>query len=143
MIAIDPGRSTGWARFERGRLVAAGHTDGDRPVVPAPDDGVSVIEVPSPGDQRAPVVDLLVLARRAGLVAGVLAAARLAGPFRLDAGEFFVAARTWKGSVPKLVMGKRILALLDAEELGALGPKARHDAIDAVGLGLWKLGRLK
>lgn len=55
----------------------------------------------------------------------------------------------WIGNLPKTTTGnakesaraKRILSRLTPEELAAVPDQ--HDAIDAVGLGLWKLGRLK
>jgi hypothetical protein len=49
----------------------------------------------------------------------------------------------WKGSVPKTVMERRIRSKLAPDELATLptGAKA-HNAIDAVGLGLYHLGRL-
>lgn len=55
----------------------------------------------------------------------------------------------WKGSVPKDVMGNRIVSKLSGKEkkilregtLG-LGDKKKLDVIDAVGIGLWALLRL-
>lgn len=53
----------------------------------------------------------------------------------------------WTGQVPKAKTGdpwdsprgKRIRSRLEPEEIAAVVPS--HDAIDAVGLGLWRLGR--
>lgn len=60
----------------------------------------------------------------------------------------FVEPRTWKGNVPKEIFGKRIESkLLPKESKLALldrFPKTkRHDVVDAIGIGLWHLGRLK
>jgi hypothetical protein len=53
-----------------------------------------------------------------------------------------VQPRTWKHSVPKPIHHARISkALTDAERRLAEG--ARGDTWDAIGLGLWKLGRMK
>lgn len=57
---------------------------------------------------------------------------------------YWYEARKWKGQVPKAVMGKRILKCLTEEELKVLGPLAKnHNVLDAVGIGLYHLGRLK
>lgn len=51
---------------------------------------------------------------------------------------------TWKGNVPKEIMTKRILARLSPEEVDKIekvGYKD-HNTIDAVGIGLYALGRL-
>lgn len=54
-----------------------------------------------------------------------------------------VKPRQWKGQVPKAVMTKRILSKLTDAELAVLGDlKSNHNVVDAVGIGLWKLGRL-
>lgn len=56
----------------------------------------------------------------------------------------------WKGQVPKGVMGKRVRGRLCAAEAGvlaraeaAVAASLRHNAVDAVGIGLWALGRLE
>ena len=53
--------------------------------------------------------------------------------------------RVWKGTVKKEVMTARIESKLSPEELAGIEPCAvslRHNVIDAVGLGLYKFGRL-
>ena len=54
----------------------------------------------------------------------------------------------WKGSVPKDIMGKRIMGKLTEDErrvaeagMAGLGAK-KHDVVDAIGIGLWGLSRL-
>lgn len=48
--------------------------------------------------------------------------------------------REWKGQVPKKIHNARTLAALTPAELQLCGGLS-HDEIDAVGLGLWYLGR--
>lgn len=51
----------------------------------------------------------------------------------------------WKGSVPKEIHNARVLARLSDAELRAIPklPKSKlHNVIDAIGLGLWALGRM-
>lgn len=51
----------------------------------------------------------------------------------------------WKGNVPKPIMTERILSKLDTQELAKIvrvGHKD-HNTIDAIGIGLYGLGRLK
>ena len=47
----------------------------------------------------------------------------------------------WKGQVPKKIMNERVLSKLSAQERAIV--KDNHNAIDAVGLGLHVLGRLR
>jgi len=54
--------------------------------------------------------------------------------------------REWKGQVPKDVMGRRILGRLieeEAQSIPTLRKAALHNVIDAVGVGLHHLGRMK
>ena len=134
LVAIDPGKSTGWAAFDAVKaLYACGHTDGDRPVFPWQRGVVEtlVIEIPHTGPSKATVEDLLVLAFRAGLVAGIIGATQTRT----------VRPQEWKGSVPKRIHHERVKALLWAPELALLAGHP-HDTIDAIGLGLWALGRM-
>jgi hypothetical protein len=48
----------------------------------------------------------------------------------------------WKGQVPKKIHGVRIIAALTKEEISNVVSIANHNTIDAIGLGLWALGRL-
>jgi hypothetical protein len=84
----------------------------------------------SPGDPN----DLLGLAAVCGAVAAVMNWSNLRA----------IAPREWKGTAPKDVANQRTLARLSDEEKLRLPPNAGaalHNAIDAVGLGLWHLGR--
>ncbi len=143
-LAIDPGvKHLGVAMFEGDRLVCAAlvKTE-DRPALAEilftygyPD--LTVIEVPqcyqrskSKGDPN----DLIAVA----LVVGALQE-------RLQRVEL-VKPRVWKGAVKKEVMLKRIAGKLTPEEQAILPklPKTlAHNVLDAVGIGLFSVGRLK
>ena len=53
-----------------------------------------------------------------------------------------VSPAAWKGQVPKRIHGERILKALRREEILAVVSIENHNTIDAIGLGLWVLGRL-
>lgn len=139
LLAIDPGEHGGWSLFNAfERLMGAGKFDGDRiTTLNAPWRWASIdsliIERPiyRPLDRKSKPNDLITLAIRAGRVAGVCSVV----PAR------YVTPDEWKASVPKPQHQQRILAALtDAERMLIAG--ASHDTIDAVGLGLWALGRM-
>jgi hypothetical protein len=147
LISIDPGtEQAGFARFVAGELVQAelirekGSTKEQRAWRVAaqlgalcPPGEALVIEHPqiyvrSPGDPD----DLLALA----LVVG--------GVLTLHGGGELVRPRTWKGQVPKKIMVNRILKHLNEEERALCAKiKDNHNVLDAVGVGLWKLKRLR
>lgn len=61
----------------------------------------------------------------------------------------FVEPRTWKGSVPKEIHNTRVISILEKDEQEILissmddaPPSLLHNVIDAVGIGLYKLGRM-
>jgi hypothetical protein len=56
----------------------------------------------------------------------------------------WVLPRDWKGSVPKKIMLNRIMSKLTDTERTLIDPLTlkQDGAIDAAGIGLWKLGRL-
>lgn len=129
MISIDPGKHTGWARFVAGILTDCGL--GYPPFDPFDSKNV-VIERPTIYP-RSPVPpnDIIELAITAGRIAE-----------RLGGETVWVLPRRWKGTIPKAIMGERILKALTPEEFARIPAKARHDVIDAIGLGLWYLKRL-
>jgi hypothetical protein len=53
-----------------------------------------------------------------------------------------VSPSAWKGQVPKKIHGRRILEALEDTEKKAALTIDNHNTIDAIGLGLWVLGRL-
>lgn len=86
-----------------------------------------------PGDPD----DMLQVAGVAGVIVGMA---------DLDAELVGYRPREWKGSTPKAIFTKRILARLHPEELAVVElikpASLRHNTVDAVGLGLKYLGRL-
>ena len=142
-LSIDPGACTGWAVWftetGRPRLVAAGIGEPPFEQVDACL-AEAVIECPQVYP-RSPVPpnDLITLAVLVGRYAEacVQAADRDHDRVRL------VLPHAWKGSVPKEVTAKRVLAALSPDELAVLEeayediPKGlRHNLLDAVGIGL-------
>lgn len=136
LLAIDPGKRSGWALFRLGQgLIGAGPFDPDSIVEPPCGFGVGpgdlvVIERPRdrPG-KGVPANDLITLALRAGRVAGVCAC------FGMTVTYFF--PEQWKGSLDKAKGHARIQkALLPGEPW----PDS-SDARDAIGLGMWVMGR--
>lgn len=149
LVAIDPGkRLFGWAAFEGGRLNRCGLVKGkgfqemmgafDVAAVAMSVPTQIVVEIPQVYQQRlhkGDPNDLIDVA----LIAGA-AAAR----FRCE--TIFIRPRKWKGSRPKGVCNKLTLKTLDREELEAYQSIAilaslRHNVLDAIGIGLWRLGR--
>lgn len=142
-IALDPGGTTGWARFAGGELQAAGiirfglETRLQRPL-----DfrrmGVDavIIEIPDRVEPGIPLGDVLMCARRAGCFEALA----------LDAGLVVetVPPVRWKGTISKTLTQRRARAALSAAELTCV-PKVSiadtDDMFDAIGIGLWALGR--
>ena len=134
MICIDPGvKLCGGAVFRGPELVWARYLP--KELMPIALEHL-VIEMPriypGSGQQKGDLNDLLNLAAVVGWLEGQTD----------DSSRVFPAA--WKGQVPKKIMTARILSKLSPTELGCIeqiGAKT-HNTIDAVGIGLWKLGRL-
>lgn len=78
--------------------------------------------------------DLVTLAFRAGTKVGIWKAP--------DTRIHIVRPADWKGQTPKAVMNKRVLARLEVDEVVALGAENDHNVLDAIGIGLFHLGRL-
>ncbi len=137
LLSIDPGKNAGLAWFVDAVLTRCGLT-GPEPIEARGDDHC-VSEFPRiyPGQRsKGDGNSLLSVARDAG---------RLTSAFEENQ-ITWVAPRTWKGTVPKAVMAKRILAALSPEErvlVPHLPKTTLHNVIDAIGIGLWHLGRLK
>ena len=144
LFALDPGNNTGWAVFEDGSLLDAGVLPfgAVRQELRIYSGDSVLIEVPRhyPHREKGDVNDLLDLSLRAGELKawaeGKTQKVELVWP------------RTWKGTAPKEIHNQRVLRALKAFELKLLpkSPRAKkfdHNCVDAVGLGLWKLGRLR
>jgi hypothetical protein len=150
LIAIDPGvKISGWALFASdGRLDSCGvarskSTDDARAAEQQagqiPTAAVAVVELMHPrgDDTRSRTAEILRVQWVGGFLAGRLGLVARAAP-----------PHEWKGSVPKHIHHPRILARLDDGELrvmdshlSGLSSKVKHNAIDAIGIGLWALGR--
>ena len=147
LVAIDPGaKHLGWARFVDGVLSTCGLSKASMPGAHAdnvcegskhdrPD--VVIVEQMSPRDLPNEA-DLLRVTETGCYVAGTLQPST----FRL------VPARTWKGSVPKDIHHRRVRAKLSPVELARLerglegvAPRLQHNVLDAVGIGLYAVGR--
>lgn len=142
---FDPGNNMGWSHFEEGLLRDAGvfsfseARDYINSIVCAGDS--VLIEVPRhyPHNEKGDTNDLIDLAVQVGQLK---AWCELRG-----ATVELVWPRTWKGSVPKKIHNERVLRALKSFERAALKfrPRARsydNNMVDAIGMGLWKLGRM-
>lgn len=157
LLTVDPGlRGCGVALFRDGRLVwakyvlnlertdrggdcfrgmafavenearHAGYEGSERVLVELP-------QVYQSKHQKGDQDDILQLAGVVGALCMALPPSRTVRP------------REWKGTIAKEVMTRRILSRLDTDEDAAILRKSEaldHNIIDAVGIGLWYLGRL-
>lgn len=141
VLAIDPGADQGWAIFENGTLTACGL--GEPPLTSAP--SRIVLERPMiypHGRQRARPRDVITLALRAGEAGGHYGRAFGVAPEYFEPDE-------WKGGpVSKQAHHPRIWKRLsDAEgrvvsvSAGRLALGKQHNVLDAIGIGLFALGR--
>lgn len=150
LIAIDPGKlSIAWAMFDEDELrrcglmraktiadlaaeanLALGFAMADRAVVEVP-------QIYAQRKHKGGQNDLIDVAVTAGIAVATL---KLCHDVKL------VRPRAWKGNRPKDVDNRLTLARLSVVERAVLDridvPKSlRHNVIDAIGIGLWALGR--
>lgn len=137
LLAIDPGTDTGWALFDGPQLFACGL---GTPPTAGPTLNIErvLIELSSirPSDPRPQ--DILTLAVKSGEWHGL---------YRAHA-PTYLSPQDWKGSTPKPTSHARIWGKLTSSEQGivdlalrGVAPKKRHNAMDAVGIGLHGVGR--
>ena len=143
LIAIDPGKVTGFAVFEAGKLVGATACTEEQCLVLIENaahislrlSGDCIIEVPQvyPGQQqKGDQNDLIKLA----VMVGSYAQKAREQKFRVTTFK----PREWKGQLPKDVCWRRVRETLTPGELDNLEklPKSRaHNMHDAIGLGTW------
>ena len=152
---VDPGlRGCGVAEFRAGELVRAAYVpnpmagrgyEAHSALGEAVSTWVSdaseriIIEhpviYPSAAQQKGDLNDLLDV---------VAVGASVASGFRAHYIES-VSPREWKGQVPKNIMTMRIASALSETERANIEKCAaglKHNVLDAVGIGLWKLGRI-
>lgn len=142
IIAIDPGKSTGWAVFNgdakgKGTLQSCGITPHMRDVSWG-GATAAVIELPKSRHDTPNPNSLITLAVRIGEYKCLLEREQVKV-------ELFF-PEEWKGQLPKDVCWRRSLAKLYPGELEAVtrgkkGHKKVDDLEDAVALGLWFVGR--
>jgi hypothetical protein len=151
IMAIDPGEDTGISFFEHSNLVSAnlirvtfGGDDQTFEQIHSlilhykPTKGI--LEMPRIYPyQKAEPNRILSLAVKTGMA---LAAMRH-GKVNVD----LVNPHDWKGTVPKKIHNQRVLNALTEKEkelLEKIQPASkRHNVIDAIGLGLWYLKRMR
>jgi hypothetical protein len=166
LLSIDPGISptsgTGWALFHQSGSSSELRVAG----LARPSDGELVVRCRGIVEQvirgigdivlNALVLEHMVvypLPRMKGDPNDLLALAVLEGVFLglpvPTSGVHLLPARAWKGQVPKEVIRDRIEAALAQPErevlkgaLAGVNGSVRHNVYDAVGLGLYALGRL-
>ena len=141
LLAIDPGRTTGWAYFFDGQLQKAWACSQEEALVAQLHVSDVLIEKPCwyGKDNKVDANDLISL----GVFVGQLKQLYESR----DAMVGLVLPVTWKGTVPKKIHNERVLDALTSEERLRLPFRLRakdydHNMLDAVGLGLWKLRRL-
>ena len=145
LLAVDPGTHvSGWANFVDARLVACGCWRAGglyemlskilmaREKFSLSFNERTVVERPQVYNQRkwkGDPNDLVGVALVAGAVAALFPPAD------------FVLPHAWKGSAPKDVVEKRVRKTLAPDELQLVAGAKKSDVWDAVGVGLWALGR--
>ena len=144
LLAVDPGyRAMGWALFQGDQLESCGLARGvllSETVSKLPVTFCNELVVEDQQIYRttkARHADILKLAQSAGAVIGAVK------HFNLT----MYLPRQWKGTVPKEVFARRILTRLSEHEMTIFDsvkcPKSmRHNIVDAIGLGLFKLRRI-
>lgn len=152
VFAIDPGKHMGWAYFLDGKLVDSGYCSkraflsgilsraesrAGQKLPPSDISPVSVLigEMPTyrgrQGENKGTPDTLIALGVTLGQAVGLYMR-------KVEVVEF-VTPNEWKGSVPKDICHRRIEKVLDEDEQ----LPDNHNAKDAVGVGLWKLGRYR
>ncbi len=141
LLAIDPGVNlSGWALFDKGVLISAGH-DENLVVVNIIKCRASHIIVERPRtyggkSNKGDTMDLLDLSVEVGFFCGVAYAEDI--EFRA------VLPQEWKGQTPKSVSHAQLLRRLTAEERKVIPKMAKakiHNVLDAIALGCSALGR--
>lgn len=137
LLACDPGENCGGACFIGGVLVWAGLLSFADPTHIAIRAERMIVEIPQvyPGPRAEDPNDLIGVAIIAGQWIRSVSAP--------DTRRVF--PRQWKGGVDKKIHNGRVLAKLSAAELQEVPKMAAsklHNVIDAIGLGLFDLGRI-
>lgn len=141
LVAVDSGADSGFAVFDDGKLSRADLADVlDPPGIGGPCGPLAAVVIEIPDRIKVNPKSVIKLALNAGRWLQYFGE-RVAGEVRA------VEASAWKASTDPDILAKRILAHLSPEERAVI-PKTRsalghdHNVIDAIGLGLWRLGRM-
>jgi hypothetical protein len=141
LLTIDPGACTGAAYFRQGRLVwvACVKFEKFHSVFEGHHLLIEIPRVYPSGRQPVDPNDLITLAVRAG---------RLIEMSRGQLGTFETCFPSdWKAQVPDDILYKRLESVLSSEERVVVdaykcAKHTKHNMLDAIGIGLWKLGRV-
>lgn len=138
ILTIDSGGSTGWALFDPStkELVDCGLNK--LPTIFQPPVTRIIIERPHAGKTRARARDILTLAIRAGEAGGLLR-------YLTNVEPEYIEPQRWKGQLPKKRCNELVEAKLFIQEKSLLNKikplSAKHNVLDAVGIGLYAVGR--
>jgi hypothetical protein len=145
LLCVDPGKTTGLAVFRDNALIQAFAGPSSEILKKPPPSNVPLMTVVIENPRWTPMRgvdpnDLLDLSRLVGRFEDYYT--------RAGHTVFLVTPMQWKGSVKKSIHNRRVLELLTAHETMLLPKRPRakdydHNLVDAIGLGLWKLGRLR
>lgn len=145
LLAIDPGKTHfGYSVFKDGRLIACGTPENADPVALA---GIAIglydYYKRQPQTRVAVVMEVpqhYLRSRRVKSLEGLVALC--AAVDRAVQVQAFYQPKMWKGQVPKPAHHRRLGRVLTGVELDLWGT-ADHNAKDAIGIGLFHLGRTR
>lgn len=131
-LAVDPGAVYGWAAFSLRELVFCG--TGHPRIYPGYQ--AVILEIPDRVEPGIPLKDVLTCARRAGKI-------------ERDAEREMIHLEVvppvrWKGTLSKATTEARVrkaLTPVEAARLPNVAKSVAHNMFDAIGIGLWALGR--
>lgn len=133
-IAVDPGAVYGWAVFSCGELINC--STGYPPARAYSGYQAVILEIPDRVEPGIPLKDVLTCARRAGKIERDAEREML----RLEV----VPPVRWKGTISKATTEARVrkaLTPVEAARLPNVAKSVAHNMFDAIGIGLWALGR--
>lgn len=152
LLAIDPGyRYFGYSIFRDTSILKAGLSvaekseDWDRWTGQPPDfTDLAQIILNTDWAVRCAIIEFPKVHRSTPNAESIVRLASACGAYTalLQASDFhveWVEPRSWKGTVPKDIMYKRILAKVPKPEYDRIDRIQDHNVIDAVGIGLWKI----
>ena len=133
--AVDPGLCTGYAWFRDKTLIDCGVTTKAKGICGAVRPDEFIIEMPMIYPTTPNPNDIVTLAADIGWWEYQFQGSRCARTW----------PTSWKGQVPKEIHHTRLMKALTAGEAAIIPklPKTKlHNCLDAVALGMWKVGRM-